>query len=80
LRWLEEVELVTVRKKRFTFVDPILRLWLRVYGRGRLVSPEELRQEVESYLSVTDSDGIEQDKVVAAHEVSAGTEKLIEID
>jgi hypothetical protein len=82
LRWLEEVELVTVREKRFSFVDPILRLWLRVYGRGTAPSPEELRQEVDSYLSLStasDSDGSEQDKV-AGQEASAGTETLIEID
>jgi energy-coupling factor transporter ATP-binding protein EcfA2 len=51
LWWLEEVELVRVCEKRFFFVDPVLRLWLRLYGRGRPPSPGELRSEVDRHLA-----------------------------
>jgi len=51
LRWLEEVDLITVREKRFFFVDPVLRLWLRLYGRGEFPSRGIIRAEVERHLS-----------------------------
>jgi len=51
LWWLQEVELVTAREKRFFFVDPVLRLWLRVYGRGLPPSSRTLREEVERHLA-----------------------------
>ncbi len=51
LRWLEEVDLITVRDKRFFFVDPVLRLWLRLYGRGEFPSRDIIEAEVERHLS-----------------------------
>jgi hypothetical protein len=79
LRWLEEVELIRVRDKRFTFVDPVLRLWLRLYGRGRPPTEEEIDNEVASYIQ-----GIPEDKVappgVEKTPVSRKDEELIEID
>jgi hypothetical protein len=50
LRWLEEVDLVVARQKRFSYVDPLLRLWMRIYGTGQPASEEDLRREVELYL------------------------------
>ncbi len=50
LRWLEEVELIAARKKRFAFVDPILRLWHRLYGRGYRPSERDIRNEVVDYI------------------------------
>ena len=50
LRWLEEVDLITVRDKRFFFVDPVLRLWLRLYGRGEFPSRDTIKAEVERHL------------------------------
>jgi hypothetical protein len=50
LRWLEEVELITARDKRFFFVDPILRLWLRLHGRGVVPTDKEVMAEVETHL------------------------------
>ena len=79
LRWLEEVELIRVRDKRFTFVDPVLRLWLRLYGRGRPPSEADIGNEVASYLQ-----GIPQEKVdspeVEKTPSSREDEELIEID
>ena len=46
LRWLEEVDLIVVRDKRFFFVDPVLRLWLRLYGRGERPSRAGIDFEV----------------------------------
>lgn len=51
LWWLQEVDLVAARERRFFFADPILKLWLRVYGRGKPSSAAELRDEVERHLA-----------------------------
>jgi hypothetical protein len=50
LRWLEEVDLVEARDKRYYFVDPVLRVWTRIYGRGVPPGEEDLRRETEAYL------------------------------
>ena len=33
LSWLEDVDLVTSRQKRYSFTDPVLRLWVRLHCR-----------------------------------------------
>ena len=50
LRWLEEVDLIHVRERRYRFVDPLVRLWMRVYGVGTPPTPDDLRAGVAGYL------------------------------
>ena len=50
LRWLEEVDLIIARDKRYAFVDPILRLWTRIHARGTPATTDDIRREVFSYL------------------------------
>jgi hypothetical protein len=50
LRWLEEVDLIEARNKRYFFVDPLLRLWSRIYFRGAPPDDDDVRREVYSYL------------------------------
>ncbi len=50
LRWLEEVDLIAARDRRYSFVDPLLRLWTRIYARGTPASDEDIRREVGAYL------------------------------
>ena len=50
LRWLEEVDLIASRDKRYTFVDPLLRVWTRIYGRGTPAGAEDVEREVGLYL------------------------------
>jgi hypothetical protein len=50
LRWLEEVDLIASRDKRYTFVDPLLRVWTRIYARGTPATEEDVEREVGSYL------------------------------
>ncbi|MGH9319929.1 MAG: hypothetical protein ACRD21_22695 [Vicinamibacteria bacterium] len=50
LRWLEEVDLIFSREKRYSYVDPLLRLWTRVYARGVPAEKEDIAAEVESYV------------------------------
>lgn len=33
LTWLEDVDLIENREKRYRFADPVLRLWVRLHGR-----------------------------------------------
>ena len=87
LRWLEEVDLLTVRDKRFFFVDPILRLWLRLYGRGEFPSRETIESEVGRHLGKTPRVAPPRETVpIAPHEEheppppTAPEEDLIEID
>ena len=49
LSWLEDVDLVQVRQKRYSFGDPLLRLWVRLHCRP--VPPDEgdLSREVQEY-------------------------------
>jgi hypothetical protein len=49
LRWLEEVDLLVARGKRFYFIDPLLRLWMRIYARGEPSDEELVRREVAGY-------------------------------
>jgi hypothetical protein len=49
LSWLEDVDLVTVRQKRYSFTDPLLRVWVRLHCRVAPPSDEELAREVHRY-------------------------------
>ena len=50
LRWLEEVDLIVARDRRFYFMDPVLRVWTRIFSRGTPASEDDIRREVEAYL------------------------------
>jgi hypothetical protein len=49
LWWLEDVDLVSVNKKRYRFRDPLIRLWVRLHCRPSPPAPDEIRQEVGTY-------------------------------
>ena len=49
LSWLEDVDLVSARQKRYSFTDPLMRLWVRLYCRALPPSEEELAREVQAY-------------------------------
>ena len=49
LSWLEDVDLVTVRHKRYTFADPILRLWVRLHCRTEPPDDGLVAEEVQRY-------------------------------
>jgi energy-coupling factor transporter ATP-binding protein EcfA2 len=83
LRWLEEVDLIAARDKRFYFVDPVLRLWLRLYGQGALPSRSDIEAEVERHLGRKLPAAPSPEAVSIApedEEAPPPTEDLIEID
>jgi hypothetical protein len=49
LSWLEDVDLVTSRQKRYSFTDPLLRLWVRLHCRAVPPPPEDVAREVQKY-------------------------------
>ena len=46
LSWLEDVDLITVQRKRYSFEDPLLRMFVRLNGRPVPPTGEELVREV----------------------------------
>jgi hypothetical protein len=49
LSWLEDVDLVVSRQKRYSFADSLLRVWVRLHCRPAPSSPEDLAREVHRY-------------------------------
>jgi len=49
LSWLEDVDLVTSRHKRYSFTDPVLRLWVRLHCRPFPPADEDVAREVQQY-------------------------------
>jgi hypothetical protein len=49
LSWLEDVDLVTARQKRYSFTDPLLRVWVRLHCRASAPSEDDLAREVHRY-------------------------------
>jgi hypothetical protein len=49
LSWLEDVDLVVSRQKRYSFTDPLLRLWVRLHCRPVAPSDDEVAREVQRY-------------------------------
>ena len=49
LSWLDDVDLITVRQKRYRLADPLLRLWVKVNCQPNPISDEQLAREVQNY-------------------------------
>jgi hypothetical protein len=49
LSWLEDVDLVMARQKRYSFIDPMLRLWVRLHCRPTHPTEEDVAREVQRY-------------------------------
>jgi hypothetical protein len=50
LSWLEDVDLIVSRMKRYSFSDPMLRLWVRLHCRPVPPTEEEIARELHSYM------------------------------
>jgi hypothetical protein len=49
LSWLEDVDLVASRQKRYSFTDPMLRVWVRLHCRATAPTEDDLAREVHRY-------------------------------
>jgi hypothetical protein len=50
LSWLEDVDLIVSRQKRYSFADPVMRLWVRLNGHPAPPTEEEIAREVQAYV------------------------------
>ena len=50
LSWLEDVDLIVSRQKRYSFADPMLRLWVRLHCRPVPPTEEDLVRELHQYV------------------------------
>ena len=50
LSWLEDVDLIVSRQKRYSFADPMLRLWVRLHCRPTPPTEEDIAREVHAYV------------------------------
>ena len=83
IRWLEEVDLIKVEKKRYSITAPLLRLWLRIYGRGVPPSEVDIQNEVTAYMSGLGTQSAPATTVRRKgrqNKSKVETEKMIEID
>ena len=49
LSWLEDVDLVSSRQKRYSYADPLLRVWVRLHCRASAPSEDDLAREIHRY-------------------------------
>ena len=49
LSWLEDVDLIEPREKRYRYADPLLRLWVRLHGRPTAPGDRERALAVQEY-------------------------------
>ena len=49
LSWLEDVDLVTGQQKRYSFTDPLLRVWVRLHCRASAPTEDDVAREVHRY-------------------------------
>jgi hypothetical protein len=50
LSWLEDVDLITSRQKRYSFSDPLLRMWVRLHCHPTPPTDEDVAREVHTYV------------------------------
>ncbi len=87
LSWLEDVDMLTVQRKRYTFDDPLVRLFVRLYAGCAPPSQDDIAREVHAYAQ-TRSTGTEPtvpgprraEPSFAAAEATARDTGIIEID
>jgi hypothetical protein len=49
LSWLEDVDLVAVQRKRYSFEDPLLRVFVRLYGQPEPPTDDQIVRELRTY-------------------------------
>jgi hypothetical protein len=49
LSWLEDVDVLNVQRKRYTFDDPLVRLFVRLYAGCAPPSPDDVAREVRAF-------------------------------
>jgi hypothetical protein len=83
LSWLEDVDLIEAKQKRYRFADPLLRLWVRLHCRPAPISDDNLAREVHAYAMARLPHAGAQpppEPALAMAGVTAANDGIIEID
>jgi len=84
LSWLEDVDLVSSRQKRYSFTDPLLRVWARLHCRVSAPTEDDLAREVHRYalprLPAHEPAAVPQPEAAYAMATAGSPTGLIEID
>ena len=51
LSWLEDVDLIVSRQKRYSYADPMLRLWVRLHCHAVPPGEDDIAREVHAYVN-----------------------------
>jgi hypothetical protein len=49
LSWLQDVDMLACTRKRYSYADPVLRLWVRIHGHPEPPHEELIAREVQEY-------------------------------
>jgi hypothetical protein len=49
LSWLQDVDMLACQRKRYSYADPVLRLWVRIHGHPEPPQEELIAREVQTY-------------------------------
>jgi hypothetical protein len=52
LSWLEDVDMITMQGKRYAFTDPLIRVYVRLYGRPGPPTDDDIVREVGAYARI----------------------------
>jgi hypothetical protein len=82
LSWLEDVDLVASRQKRYSFTDPVLRLWVRLHCRASAPTEDDLAREIHHYALPRLPQGVEKKpaRTEPAYALVSASSGIIEID
>jgi len=82
LSWLEDVDLVTARQKRYSYSDPLLRAWVRLHCRANAPTEDDLAREVHRYAlpRLPQQQDPQSAPAEAAYAMTAAPSAIIEID
>jgi hypothetical protein len=49
LSWLQDVDMLACQRKRYSYADPVLRLWVRIHGHPEPPNDDLIAREVQAY-------------------------------
>lgn len=80
LSWLEDVDLLTVSRKRYTFTDPLLRVYVRLHAQPVPPTEDAITSEITRFLASLDLPATPASAPVAAPVHTPAPAGIIEID
>jgi hypothetical protein len=79
LSWLEDVDLVTVQRKRYAIEDPLVRLYIRLYAKAVPPTDADLVREVRAYAQARLLRPVVEPPEAIREPVMAAAERTVEV-